>query len=117
MMWRTGLAITLTTIVSFQAFWRLSPGVTFAIGCCALVGLLTAIWIAGEPARDPTLGQRGSRYACPTAEAAREALAEAYDHAELDGTAEMIRRLDWADMPPVYLIAIRAIQTQMKGSQ
>ena len=45
--WLSGLAITLTTIVSYFAFWTLSPGVTFLIGGAALVTLLVLLWKAG----------------------------------------------------------------------
>lgn len=45
--WLSGLAITLTTIVSYLAFWRLSPGATFVIGGTALVALIIFLWRAG----------------------------------------------------------------------
>lgn len=50
--WLSGLAVTLTTIISYMAFWRLSPGVTFIVGCLALLGLIVAGWVLGgsEPA-------------------------------------------------------------------
>lgn len=53
--WLSGLAVTLTTIISYMAFWRLSPGVTFIVGCLALVGLTVAGWVLGgsEPASRP----------------------------------------------------------------
>lgn len=47
--WVSGLAVTLTTIVAYLAFWRLAPGLTFIIGCAALLGLLVAAWVAGKP--------------------------------------------------------------------
>jgi hypothetical protein len=45
--WISGLAVTLTTIVSYLAFWRLAPGTTFIIGCVALLGAVVAAWIYG----------------------------------------------------------------------
>lgn len=45
--WISGLAVTLTTIVSYLAFWRLAPGTTFVIGCVALVGMVIAAWVFG----------------------------------------------------------------------
>lgn len=50
--WLSGLAITLTTIVSYLAFWRLSPGVTFLIGGAALATLLTLLWKERTETRD-----------------------------------------------------------------
>ncbi len=47
--WLSGLAITLTTIVSYLAFWRLAPGTTFIVGCAALLACLIALWVAGKP--------------------------------------------------------------------
>jgi hypothetical protein len=44
--WLSGLAITLTTIVAYFAFWHLSPGVTFVIGRIALFGLLISFWVS-----------------------------------------------------------------------
>lgn len=49
--WLSGLAVTLTTILAFFAFWRLSPGVTFLIGCLALIGLIVAAWYFGREKR------------------------------------------------------------------
>lgn len=46
--WLAGLAITLTTIVSYLAFWHLAPGTTFIVGCVALLGLLIAAWVMGK---------------------------------------------------------------------
>lgn len=48
--WLSGLAITVTTLVCLFGFWRLSPGVTFAIAAIALVGLIVALWVAGKEA-------------------------------------------------------------------
>lgn len=45
--WLSGLAVIITTIVSYMAFWRLAPGITFIVGCVALVTMLVAAWIAG----------------------------------------------------------------------
>jgi hypothetical protein len=45
--WISGLAITLTTIVTYMAFWRLAPTVTFVIGCASLVAFAIALWVAG----------------------------------------------------------------------
>jgi hypothetical protein len=45
--WLSGLAVTLTTIVSYLAFWHLSPGVTFIIGCAAFVACVVTLWVAG----------------------------------------------------------------------
>lgn len=45
--WLSGLAVTLTTIVAYLAFWRLSPGVTFLVGCIALLGLIVAGFVLG----------------------------------------------------------------------
>lgn len=49
--WLSGLAVTLTTIVAYLAFWRLSPGVTFVVGCAALLGLVVAGWVLGSVSR------------------------------------------------------------------
>jgi len=46
--WLSGLAITLTTIVSYLAFWHLSPGVTFMIGGVALVTLIVLLIRSGR---------------------------------------------------------------------
>ena len=48
--WLAGLAITLTTIVSYLTFWHLAPGVTFAVGGVALLAMIVAIWVAGGKA-------------------------------------------------------------------
>lgn len=45
--WISGLAVTIATIVSYMAFWRLAPGTTFIIGAVALVVLVIAGWILG----------------------------------------------------------------------
>ena len=45
--WLSGLAVTVATIVSYLAFWHLSPALTFIIGCVAFVGLCVAAWIHG----------------------------------------------------------------------
>ena len=45
--WLSGLAVTLTTIIAYLAFWRLAPVPTFIIGCVALIAMLIAAWIAG----------------------------------------------------------------------
>lgn len=45
--WLSGLAITLTTIIAYLAFWHLSPGVTFLVGAAALVVLVMLIWRSG----------------------------------------------------------------------
>lgn len=47
--WLSGLAITLTTIVSLLGFWRLAPGTTFAIAVVALIGVAISFWVAGKP--------------------------------------------------------------------
>lgn len=47
--WLSGLAIIVTALVALFGFWRLSPGVTFAVACLALLGLVVALWIAGNP--------------------------------------------------------------------
>ena len=54
--WIAGLAITLTTIISYMAFWHLAPVATFLIGCAALVACVIAFWIAGG-ARDRPSGK------------------------------------------------------------
>lgn len=46
--WLSGLLVTLTTIVAYLAFWRLSPLVTFIVGCVALVLMLIAAWEYGR---------------------------------------------------------------------
>jgi hypothetical protein len=45
--WLAGLAVTLTTIIAYMAFWHLWPIATFVIGCLAFVGLLFAGWWLG----------------------------------------------------------------------
>lgn len=45
--WVAGLAVTLTTIVAYLAFWHLAPGLTFIIGCVSLAALLVAGWVLG----------------------------------------------------------------------
>jgi type II secretory pathway component PulM len=49
--WLSGLAVTLTTIVAYLAFWRLAPGTTFIVGCIALVCLVIAGWVFSHPSR------------------------------------------------------------------
>lgn len=49
--WISGLAVTLTTIVAYLAFWHLAPLTTFAIGCIALVGLVIAGWVYGRESK------------------------------------------------------------------
>lgn len=49
--WFAGVAVTLTTIVAYMAFWRLSPILTFVIGCLALVGLIFTAWMYGRRLR------------------------------------------------------------------
>lgn len=46
--WLSGLAVTVATIVSYMAFWRLAPGVVFVVGCVAFVGLVVAAWVLGK---------------------------------------------------------------------
>jgi hypothetical protein len=46
--WLSGLAISLTTIVAYLAFWRIAPGTTFIVGCTALMGMVIASWIYGR---------------------------------------------------------------------
>lgn len=52
--WLSGLAVTLTTVIAYLAFWRIAPGTTFIIGCLALVGVVVAGWIHGKEERAPT---------------------------------------------------------------
>lgn len=47
--WLSGLAVTLTTIISYFAFWRLSPGVTFVVGGIALATLMLLVWKTSGP--------------------------------------------------------------------
>lgn len=49
--WLSGLAITLTTIVAYFAFWHLAPVTTFLIGCSALIGLIVLSWYYGRSSR------------------------------------------------------------------
>lgn len=49
--WLSGLAVTLTAMVAMFAFWHLSPGITFLIGCFALLGLIVAAWHYGRETR------------------------------------------------------------------
>jgi uncharacterized membrane protein YhhN len=42
------LAIPVTALVCLFGFWRLSPGLTFAIATAAFVMLVAALWIAGK---------------------------------------------------------------------
>lgn len=51
--WLSGLAITLTTIVAYLAFWRLAPGTTFIVGCLALLGIVIAGWVYGREDEKP----------------------------------------------------------------
>ncbi len=51
--WISGLAVTLTTIVAYLAFWRLAPVPTFVVGCAALVGMLATAWWFGKEANGP----------------------------------------------------------------
>ncbi len=51
--WLSGLAVTLTTIVAYLAFWRIAPVPTFIIGCVALVGMLVAAWWFGKESNGP----------------------------------------------------------------
>lgn len=51
--WLSGLAVTLTTIVAYLAFWRLAPVPTFITGCLAFVGMLAAAWWFGKRANGP----------------------------------------------------------------
>ena len=50
--WIEGMAVMLTTIICYMAFWRLSPGITFLIGCVSLVGLVWFLWLAGKSAKE-----------------------------------------------------------------
>ena len=45
--WIAGLAVTLTTIIAYLAFWRLAPVPTFVVGCVALVAMVIGAWIYG----------------------------------------------------------------------
>lgn len=49
--WFAGIAVTLTTIISYMAFWRLSPIVTLVIGCVALICLVFTAWWYGRRLR------------------------------------------------------------------
>lgn len=57
--WLSGLAVTLTTIIAYLAFWRLAPVVTFIIGVLALIGLVISAWVLGAPEK-PTRPQAKS---------------------------------------------------------
>lgn len=46
--WISGLAIILTALVCLFGFWRLSPGVTFAVALGAFIALVFAFWLAGK---------------------------------------------------------------------
>lgn len=46
--WVSGLAITLTALVSLFAFWRLSPGITFVVAVCSTIALVAFIWREGR---------------------------------------------------------------------
>lgn len=46
--WISRLAITITALVCLFGFWRLSPGITFAVASAALVALVVAFWFAGK---------------------------------------------------------------------
>jgi hypothetical protein len=48
--WISGLAVTLTTIIAYMAFWRLAPVATFIIGCAALMASVIAAWWFGKEA-------------------------------------------------------------------
>lgn len=48
--WISGLAITLTTLVSLFGFCRLSPGATFVVASCALIALVFLFWFEGKEA-------------------------------------------------------------------
>lgn len=52
--WLSGVAITISTIVAYLAFWHLAPGTTFIVGCLALVGVVAAGWIHGTGPEEPT---------------------------------------------------------------
>lgn len=49
--WLSGLAVTLTAVVSYMAFWHLSPGLTFMVAVGALVASMVAAWHYGRTAR------------------------------------------------------------------
>ena len=75
-----GLAVTLTIIVAYFAFWHLSPVVTFVVGCVALVGLGVAAWVLGGEDPSPPSGKSPRQpidraKAWRSEEAARAALA------------------------------------------
>ena len=56
--WLSGLAVSLTAIVAYFAFWRLSPGITFAVGCFSLAALIALAWYYGRETRlDRELGK------------------------------------------------------------
>jgi hypothetical protein len=43
-----GLAITVTAMICLFGFWKLSPGLTFAIASISFVALIALLWIAGK---------------------------------------------------------------------
>ncbi len=45
--WLSGLAVTLTTIVSYIGFARISVKWTLVVAICIIIGLLTFLWIMG----------------------------------------------------------------------
>ena len=49
--WFAGIAVTLTTIVSYMAFWSLSPIATLLIGLIALLGMVFTAWLYGRRLR------------------------------------------------------------------
>ncbi|WP_375187726.1 hypothetical protein [Sphingobium yanoikuyae] len=51
--WLSGLAVTLTTIVAYMAFWRLSPVITFIVGCISLISMTVAAWVLGKDVNPP----------------------------------------------------------------
>lgn len=55
--WIAGLAVTLTTIIAYFAFWRLAPIATFVTGCVALTGLAVSAWILGGSDANPPPGK------------------------------------------------------------
>ena len=49
--WLSGLAVSMTAVVAYFAFWHLSPILTFMVGCVALVALISAAWHYGRATR------------------------------------------------------------------
>ncbi len=45
--WLEGMAVSVTTIICFFGFWRLSPGITLIIACLALIVLVALLWREG----------------------------------------------------------------------